>query len=424
MHEIDPAGAPAIVVPIPDGTCIAPAHEKERPWLFAFLIAPSAVLSNGVTAGVLALLLRQHGIGSARQAEILSLLTLPQTIYFLWSPITDFWFRRRTWLIVGSVAAAILTLLAFRQSNLAAPTTVALLFLAICCTQLVVSSCGGMLGGLRSESTRRRASSFYQSGSLAFGAIAIFTLALLASHFNPGPLGWLIAVLIAVPSLCAFAAPRQVFITAGGFGQTLARIWSEFKFTFFNWRALPYALLMLFPMGSGAAMSLLPGLAVDYGISGQQVGWINGLAGAFLAAAGAMAATLIPARIRASVAYLIVSIGTGLPLCILWLGPLRPATYFLGVTVYIFTVGACYALFTAVVLEFLGVSGKSGSGRYSIINSLGNVPVAYMTFLDGRGAAHWGARGLPATEAVLGAIGGSILLTYFLTRPPKPAQIT
>ena len=76
------------------------------------------------------------------------------------------------------------------------------------------------------------------------------------------------------------------------------------------------------------------------------------------------------------------------------------------------------------VAYLLGVSGKTGSGRYSIINSLGNVPVAYMTFLDGRGAAHWGARGLPATEAVLGAIGGSILLTYFLTRPPKPPQIT
>jgi PAT family beta-lactamase induction signal transducer AmpG len=78
-------------------------------------------------------------------------------------------------------------------------------------------------------------------------------------------------------------------------------------------------------------------------------------------------------------------------------------------------VGTCYAVFTAVVLEFLGHSGKSGSGRYSIINSLGNVPVIYMIALDGLGGEKWGGRGLAGTEAVVGAIGAVVLLAYFLT---------
>jgi PAT family beta-lactamase induction signal transducer AmpG len=68
------------------------------------------------------------------------------------------------------------------------------------------------------------------------------------------------------------------------------------------------------------------------------------------------------------------------------------------------------------VLEFMGDSGKSGSGRYSIINSLGNVPVLYMTLLDGWGSGRWGARGLSGTEAVVGGVGGSLLLLYFLRR--------
>jgi MFS transporter, PAT family, beta-lactamase induction signal transducer AmpG len=106
----------------------------------------------------------------------------------------------------------------------------------------------------------------------------------------------------------------------------------------------------------------------------------------------------------------------------LWLGPLSPSTYFIGSTLYLFTIGTCYALFTAVVLEFLGQSGKSGCGRYSIINSLGNVPVVYMTALDGRGGKVWGARGLAATDAVVGAIGAAILLAYFLTR--KRTEVT
>jgi PAT family beta-lactamase induction signal transducer AmpG len=178
---------------------------------------------------------------------------------------------------------------------------------------------------------------------------------------------------------------------------------------------------MLFPMASGAAVGLLTGQARFYGVNGDQVAWMNGLGGAVLMAAGSLAATLIPARIRASVAYLSMGLINAATLCVLWLGPLRPATYYLGVTLYLFTVGTCYAMFTAVVLEFLGHSGKSGSGRYSIINSLGNVPVLYMLQLDGWGGDKWGARGLSGTEAVVGGVGAAVLLTYFLSRRPVAA---
>jgi PAT family beta-lactamase induction signal transducer AmpG len=91
---------------------------------------------------------------------------------------------------------------------------------------------------------------------------------------------------------------------------------------------------------------------------------------------------------------------------------------------YLFTVGSCYAMFTAVVLEFLGASGKSGGARYSIINSLGNIPVLYMLQLDGWGGEHWGGRGLAAVEAVVGGVGAVLLLACFLIRAPARTYIT
>jgi PAT family beta-lactamase induction signal transducer AmpG len=420
MHDLEAAQSLTPLDPTSPET-------PERPWIFGLLIAPMAVLTNGIIAGALSLLLRQRGISSARQGEIISLLTIPTFIYFLWSPITDFWIRRRDWLIIGALTAAAMIVVAFHRPDLDSRSAVICLFLAACLVQLIVSSCGGMMGDLHSEATRRRASSFYQAGSLAFGAIAIFILASLTDRYSLPTLGWITGALIAFPALFALAAPQQPFVQTHGLDETLSRIWTEFKATFITWRALPYTLLMTFPMGSGAAIGLLPGLATDYGISAQQVAWMNGLAGALLTAAGAMTATLIPTRVRASVAYLSVCLINTLPLAILWLGPLRPSTYFIGSTLYLFTIGAAYALFTAVVLEFLGTSGKTGSGRYSIINSLGNIPVAYMAYLDGQGAGHFGPRGLPGTEAVLGAIGGTLLLAYFLTRKQakqSPAQLS
>ena len=462
-----------------------PPGTKERPWLFGLLVAPNAVLAYGIIAGVLSFLLRRQGVGIGRSSEIIALLILPQTIYFLWSPITDFWIRRRTWLMVGAIGSALTLAAAFRGSRLDTSASVALMFLSACFGQLIVSSCGGMMGTLRHEAARRKASSVYQAGSLAFGALGVFVLARLSERMGMGPLGWIAAALIALPALAAFAAPEQPHQQEQGIKQsfpsisqefeltflhwrilpfltlaallvflairmavglftwiaiaaialsavvislarkrpTFIRIWQEFKATFLRWRAIPYTLMMLFPMASGALIGLLPGIAQDYRVSGQQMAWMNGLGGALLTASGALAATLIPSRVRASVAYLSVCLLNEALLLVLWLGPLSPSTYFIGATLYLFTIGTCYALFTAVVLEFLGPSGKSGCGRYSIINSLGNVPVVYMTALDGRGGKLWGARGLAATDAVIGAIGAVILLAYFLTRKPTEAPV-
>ena len=161
-------------------------------------------------------------------------------------------------------------------------------------------------------------------------------------------------------------------------------------------------------------IGLLGELARDYGVTGQQVAWINGLGGALLTSAGAMAASLIPVRVRAPVAFLVSTLVNAGTLAVLALGPLHPAIYFIGTVLYLFTVGACYALTTAVILEMLGASGKSGSGRYSVVNSLANVPVVYMIWLDGRGYALWGPRGMPGIDAIVSAVGASLLLTHYI----------
>ena len=207
---------------------------KEQPWLFGLLIAPMAVLSNGVIGGVLSNLLQKQGVGLGHAAEIIALLNLPQIIYFLWSPITRFFFRirRRTWLVVAAAASAIILVIAFQQPLLADRWAVALLFLSACFCQLVVASCGGMMGTLHSEANRRRASSFYQSGSLAFGAVALFVLAFLSDRLSYATLGWITAILIILPSLGALAAPEQNVIEEPDFNRTFSRIWRELKLLF------------------------------------------------------------------------------------------------------------------------------------------------------------------------------------------------
>lgn len=390
-----------------------PSRPAERPWLFAFLIAPEAVVALGLVDGAFSFLLRNEGVDPGRAASIIALLSLPHAIYFLWSPITDFWMRRRAWLMASAAAAALIFLVAFNLRRLSAPGTVWMLFLGACLGVVVAAACGGMMGTLRDETNRRRAGSFYQCGSLGFGAVTVFLLVTLAPRLSLGGLGWIVAGLITLPALAALAAPAQTVPSEQSPRATAARIWSEFKSTFLRWKAIPYTLLITAPFSSGAMIGLLPGLARDYHVSGPQVAWVNGAGGALLTAAGALSAALIPARVRAPIAFLLAGLANAGTLAILAFGPLRPTVYFAGTVLFLFTIGIGYALFTAVALEFLGGSGKSGSSRYAIINSLGNLPVAYMSFVDGRGYALWGPRGMPGMDAMLSAAGATLFLVYF-----------
>jgi MFS transporter, PAT family, beta-lactamase induction signal transducer AmpG len=386
----------------------------ERPWLFAFLISSDAAISLGLLGGGLSYLLRLHGVDPSRIASIIAFLALPHAIYFLWGPLTDFLFRRRTWLILAAIAAALTFIAAFLQPQLASSRAVGLMFVGACLGVIVPAACGGMMGTLKSEINRRRAGSFYQIGSLAMGAVAVFTLVSLSAHLLVSSLGLVFAVIIVAPALFAFAAPPQQLIQESHPAEALARIGREFKQTFLRWEAIPYTLLVLAPFCSGALIGLLPGLATDYGVTGQQVAWINGVGGALLTAAGATTVSFIPVRIRASIAFPISGLVNAAAAAILALGPERPWVYLIGTVLFLFTIGAGYALFTGVSLEFLGGSGKSGSARYAIINSLGNLPVAYMSFLDGRAYAHWGPRAMPAADAILAATGASLLLAHFV----------
>ena len=104
-------------------------------------------------------------------------------------------------------------------------------------------------------------------------------------------------------------------------------------------------------------------------------------------------------------------------------GPMRPWTYLVSTVIYLFATGCSYSIATAVLLEFLGASGKSGSGRYSVLNGIVNIPVLILISVDGWAAAKWGTRGLPGIECVIGLLTCLPMLVYVCLRPPRRTVI-
>ena len=370
-------------------------------WLFAVLALPYAVLVNGFVGTVLAYLLRRDGVTVDRIGEIIALVNLPQALYFLWSPLTDFWLRRRNWLVLSSAVAAALLFAAFGVGSFGDRRAIALIFLAVGVAMLTSSCCGGMMAESVAPEQKTRVSSFFQAGALGGGALGGGGLLVLAEHWSRPAVGAVAAVLVVAPALAGQWVAEAPVAASEGLGARLRAMAAEFRRTFLSWRALAPLLLLLAPAGSGAAIGLLPGVAPDYGVSANQVAWINGLLGGLLTAAGAMLVTLLPRNVDARLAYPVAGLVNAACLLPMVLGRPRPFSYLLGAALYLLTVGAAYAFFTALVLQTMGPAGRSGGTRYSMLVSVANLPVAYMAWLDGRGYRWFGTKGVAGMDLVV-----------------------
>lgn len=382
--------------------------------MFAILNMPHSIVVGGIGGTMLSYLLRQQGVSTHAIANQYTLLLLPGSLFFLWSPLTDFLLRRRTWMLVAGAMAGVCMTLALEMKNYAGRATVALLVLSVCLIYLASAALGGLVASLISKDKKTRVACFMQAGSLAGGAIGGGALLWLAEHWSKHALAVVAGAAVFAPLLLAFRVNEAPVKTGGiGFGTKMLVMGREFKRTFLRWGALPAVLLLAAPMGSGGAIGILSSIAKDYGVSANQVAWTNGLAGAGLTLAGALAMTLVPARFDIRRSYTVVALLNAAVLGVFCFGTPRPWMYLTGSVLYLFTVGACWAMYSALVLKIVGAPGCSSCGRYAMGVSIANLPVAYMAALDGWGAKWFGPKGLPGIDMVFSGVVALAFLGWF-----------
>ena len=400
------------IVGVSDGA--TPSVPPPPVWIFSLLVLPNAIFSNGFVSTVMPSLLRSEHMRLEDIANVSALISLPPALYFLWSPMVDFLIRRRTWIAVSGCVTGTLLCAALQAPALGAPGPRLLLFFAMCVSLLMSASLGGLMAALVPPEQKSRAGAFYQVGNCGLAALAGGGLLYLSEHLGKHEFGIVGGLMIAVPALLAlFLKEPEVVGKHDPYRVVMERIGTEFMHTFFKWKSLPVLLMLCAPFCSGAAIGLLPSLAPDYGMSVEQVAWMNGLGGGLLTALGALLVGLLkmPEDLRPVYAWL--GVINALTLGILLVGHPRPATYLASVTLYMITIGACYGVFTALVLKLLGASGKSGGSRYAIALSLGNLPIFYMTVVDGLGARWFGTKGEPGIDMAVSGTAAVVALAWF-----------
>ena len=290
-------------------------------WMFALLVLPYAIYSNGFTNTVVAAMLTREGMSLDGISSVVAVLILPTMLYFLWSPLVDFWLRRRTWVAVASGGAGLLIAGAMQFSRLGAAAPRVLLVAGMAVVMLTSCGVGGLMAAVVPVGLKARASAYFNAGSLGFGALSGGGLLWLSQRMERRWFGVVCGALVAVPGLLALTI-RELPVEDGdgGLGARLREMGAEFRRTFWRWKALPVLLLLCAPIGSGAALSLLPGMAPAYGVSENMVAALNGAAGGLLSALGALLVGYVklPADMRP--VYAVAGLVNALTLGIFMLG--------------------------------------------------------------------------------------------------------
>lgn len=385
--------------------------EHNPPWLFSILILPSG-FATGVTSILIPYLLRKYGVSVDRIAGVVAIANSPMIWYFLWSPLADAGLRRRTCIMIAAGVAGItgaVAILSIHES-LALLTTFLFLFNAF--VALLSSTCGALMTALPGY-LRGKAAGWFQAGNLGAGTAGGGAVIWLADHVTLPILAISIAAATVLPA-CAAILIREAAPVRRSIGAQISGLFHDLQDVFAARRTWIGLTFFLSPVGSAAVSNLVSGVGPDYSASSTEVLWVTGVGAGLLSTFGSLVGGHVAGRMNRLYGYALAGALSAGPALYLALGPASPLTYGAGYSLYAISSGFAYAVYTALILDVLGRRKHAAASAYSTLNATGNVPIAYMTWLDGVGYKHWGARGLMGVDAAGNGVFAAVLLAIGL----------
>jgi MFS transporter, PAT family, beta-lactamase induction signal transducer AmpG len=378
------------------------APRAAHPAVYLALIVPFGVLS-GYGSVTLGYTLGHAGVTASGVAGMVALYYLPQTWKFLWAPVADLTLTRKRWYVL----AAVLLALAFIATGLIPPRgeylglLSATMLVASAASTFLAMSVESLMAYGTPDAQKGRAGGWFQAGNLGGLGLGGGAGLWLAQHFGEP---WVPAAALAAVSLACCAAlalvpeppptPRGETLALSVRG-VLRDLWSVARS-----RGGFLALLVCFlPIGTGAAGNLLAAIADDWRASANIVALVTGALGGIASMIGCVIGGYLCDRMDRKTAYWVFGLVQALCAVAMAIAPRTEAVYIAFVMLYWVITGLTYAAFSAVVLEAIGRG--AAATKYNLFASLSNMPIAYMTLVDGWTHTRWGTGAMLHVEAAI-----------------------
>jgi PAT family beta-lactamase induction signal transducer AmpG len=388
-----------------------------HPGAFLVLLFPFGA-SSGYIVVTLGYLLTHRGVSVAAVAGLTAISLVPQTWKFVWAPIVDTTLTPKIWYAMGALGTggliALTGIIRVDAHNL--PVMTALVFAFSVASSFLAMATETLAAHATDEAKKGRAGGWLQAGNLGGQGIGGGLGLWVAQHAG---VAWLSPV--AVGTLCVACTAGLAFVYEkdrrprhahylNDLADVVKDVWSIAR------ARLGYlALLILFlPIGTGAASNLWAAVSGDWHASADTVALVNGALGGVVSTFACLAGGYISDAMDRKAAYAFFGVLIAVCAVAMALAPRTPAMFVLFTLLYAALLGGAYSAFSAVTLEAIGRG--AAATKYNLLASLSNVPIAWMTIVDGWAQRRWGSGGMLLTEAVIGIVAiGFFALVAALT---------
>jgi PAT family beta-lactamase induction signal transducer AmpG len=359
-------------------------------------------ISVGFASIALPYILTDHGFSVALAAAVTALGVSANVWRFVWAPFTDLTLSLHKWYWIGIAlcAGTIVMLCLIPIDKNAAGLIMAVVLISQIAATFVIAPVGGFMAKTVEEVKKGRAGGFYQVGNLGGtgigGGVGIF----LYIHYSYTISGFALAgaMLLCLPVL--HYVP-QVYAEKG---ETLKKgfhsLWKSIKHLLGSRIALFTMPLLLCPIGTGALSNVFSSVGKDWKTSADTIALVNGVLNAGVSAVGCIVGGWIADKVGRWWAFFGGGTLMALTTLVMSICVFTPFSYTVGVLTYALMLGIVNAAFTAVILYAIGK--ELAATKYALLSSIGNLPVVYITALDGWVHDRYSIKIMLQTESMLG----------------------
>jgi len=387
----------SIRLPIPKG----PPH----PAVFMVLIVPFGVMS-GYLSVTIVYLLTQAGVGVEASGGLVALSYLPHSWKFLWAPLADTTLTRKHWYVVSALVSAlgIYATGAVPAESGSLPLLTAIVLISNVAVTFLAMAVESLMAYCAAEDGKGRAGGWFQAGNLGGYGLGGGAGLWLAQAIQPA---WIGAAILALSCLLccaalAFVAEPPTHVRSGGYTRAVIELLKDLWSVARSRRGFLALLICFLPIGSGAASNLWSAVADDWHASANTVALVTGVFGGIASAVGCIVSGYWCDRMDRKLAYAFFGVLLAACAVAMALAPHTEIMYVVWTLAYAVVSGFCYTAFSAVTLEAIGQG--AAATKYSLFSSLSNMPIGYMTAVDGWAAARWGPDGMLHAEALIGVL--------------------
>ena len=365
----------------------------------------------GFISTAMPFLLAGRGVSTATIATVSAIAFSPSFWAFLLSPVLDVRFTKRQYCVgLYTFAAACLGFSVLALAHLVLFT--AILTLGCVAAVLASNSLSALLIELVDPGYFGRLGGWFNVANL--GAAGLFgTVAILMIRRAPLAVSAIASSVIVILPLTLFAFFPALPTPHRSAADTFRTLFRDL-FTVLRRRDCLLGLAAFLAPGSAFALTnLFSGLAGPYHAPENLVAWVGGAGVAVACSIGCLLGGPVADRFPRPQVYVLTGIiGASISVALM-LAPRTVPVFVAGVLAYNLAQGLNYAAFTALSYELTGKNNPLAATQVALLTASANLPISYMTALDGLGSAHAGLTGMYAVDAGFSLVACVALLILF-----------